>query len=1198
MMLRFSLNAGRDALVASADAPLTMNVTGVSFKSRDESICDEARAAFEESLGGLDPFSFPEGSTNIVLEHLFYSGTTNGAFAFPQTNDNTAVLRIAVTGSGSGDLLVNGSYVPLVAPPQMRGGTPQGNPLMFPVPKGGTVPVYLRGDGTLSVSFDSGEFAFGELPSLSAHRHMGWINFPNTKATEPCIHDLGVTTKSVELPASGGADDLVCEWQGGSGVTVENRPPRSATLTASFDPKQSRSITYTLSHPNRLFGRTEYQQTVRYCPRPGDDDQPFAEYEDEDDDGNYWCACCGWPCGDCGCPDSCECVCCDHGICPEHSVPYEECASLHEDYEHASTNAFLAGVLYIRDPPVVGGQIDLEVPSGHVICCPCPDHWTNKVSVAYMSHRLRVTDSEGLLFSSAATDCTVDVAGVAPSKAVGDAELAFARNGEVYERRGYTVLGVGIRRDGIPLERYNALSPSLGFPMTVCTNRWDAPELELVSNVKLPTGSMRIELANATGQFAVWCRAGDGWRKLADTGAAGNFPMHAWKAVLLGAGCEDFHELPVRITSSSPGSARLVFRYWNVIGGAFAEDVAEQRITSVNPPLLVDYDRDRVLDAVDVARHIAGRYAYFWVNDDKWKGDNAFDLPFLNGVNSSDGVVNGRNDLINFLPIAVDIAQFASHWNSSDVYYRLEADSSELRNAKLAFADIAWSQIGDMPLGNDMDIDGNAIHEAPVFALGGGTNLPPAFASLSQSGRSTLLMEFPEAARYHGLYLKVYSKSDDAILFSASLRLHVGEVSKMLGWENLRSAAGGSGGVPTRLATDDWPADEHEPGNVVFVHGYNMEEDVETPLWAQNVFKKLWWSGLDRGFIAVQWRGNEGQVAGTVTPNYYGNVRNAFQTASALSNAMASVQGPQWFVAHSLGNMLVSAAIQDYGMPYAKYFMLNAAIALEAFDPDDGITSESHENMTPRAWTNYVDRVRATHWFERFSDGDGRRLLTWKNRFSDVVDVVNFYSSEEEVVNDGDGLSHNILVRNYVWYNQEIRKGLWPMMIHEYEGGWEFNPFHDTVTGLWVGNEYVENRQRMSPQNAANLTDEQLRQHPFFLDFANPEMHFSSNGLIVATNYLYRAEMLAYAIPSESFAAGANPLPWQIDVAYENRGQGIVGSYDMANLFDYGRGDLPANGTDPQDKHRDWQHSTFVQRSYKRTHQLFRTIIRIMKGNE
>lgn len=39
-----------------------------------------------------------------------------------------------------------------------------------------------------------------------------------------------------------------------------------------------------------------------------------------------------------------------------------------------------------------------------------------------------------------------------------------------------------------------------------------------------------------------------------------------------------------------------------------------------------------------------------------------------------------------------------------------------------------------------------------------------------------------------------------------------------------------SGGVPTRLTTMDWPPEAHEPGNVVFVHGYNMEEDDETPL--------------------------------------------------------------------------------------------------------------------------------------------------------------------------------------------------------------------------------------------------------------------------------------------------------------------------------------------------------------------------------
>ena len=61
-------------------------------------------------------------------------------------------------------------------------------------------------------------------------------------------------------------------------------------------------------------------------------------------------------------------------------------------------------------------------------------------------------------------------------------------------------------------------------------------------------------------------------------------------------------------------------------------------------------------------------------------------------------------------------------------------------------------------------------------------------------------------------------------------------------------------------------------------------------------------------------------------------------------------------------------------------------------------TQASHDNMTPEAWTNYTDRVRATHWFERFPDGDGRRLLTWKGRFCNVTNIVNFYSTQEEVV--------------------------------------------------------------------------------------------------------------------------------------------------------------------------------------------------------
>ena len=211
-----------------------------------------------------------------------------------------------------------------------------------------------------------------------------------------------------------------------------------------------------------------------------------------------------------------------------------------------------------------------------------------------------------------------------------------------------------------------------------------------------------------------------------------------------------------------------------------------------------------------------------------------------------------------------------------------------------------------------------------------------------------------------------------------------------------------------------------------------------------------------------------------------------------------------------------------------------------------------------------------------------------------VTNIVNFYSTQEEVVCNGDG-TQMPYGRPYSWYNQEYRKGSWAMMLHPNEGGWEFNPYHDTVTGSYVGNEYVEHRQRMPPQIAAELTDEQLRQHPFFLEFCNPEMYTSPNGMIVLSNYLYRAEMLAYAIPSESYAVGANPLPGRTTMPVNDTSNILYCNYDMALVFAAGIGDLPSNGDEFEDRHRDWQHSTFVQRSYKRVNQLFKMIMKHIK---
>ena len=100
--------------------------------------------------------------------------------------------------------------------------------------------------------------------------------------------------------------------------------------------------------------------------------------------------------------------------------------------------------------------------------------------------------------------------------------------------------------------------------------------------------------------------------------------------------------------------------------------------------------------------------------------------------------------------------------------------------------------------------------------------------------------------------------------------------------------------------------------------------------------------------------------------------------------------------------------------------------------------------------------------------------------------------------NNGDGVWHPITVRDYVWYNQETRKGVWPLMLHEYEGGWEFNGYYNITTNYWIGNTQQTETYHMPPLDADQLSNEQLQQIPFFLDFANPEIHSSSNGVIVA----------------------------------------------------------------------------------------------------
>ena len=1108
--------------------PPPLRVTSLTFASADEMRCDVARTDFEAALGGLDPHSCPPGSTNTVWEHWVYTGTTNAPFARPQSTERTAVLRIAVSGSGRGELLVGDRAVPLVG----RGGegvnskeqvvsaedsssvvaasgtekenenihtyslllttsslshhsllpTPSSLSLSLSVPRGADMPLYLRADGTLTVSLSSDDFAFGVLPDPAARRLVGRVNFPLVRATEPCIHDYAARRTRVELPVGEGAEDLSCTWRGGDGVEVENRPPRAATVTGNFPARETASVAYTLSHPDYLFGQGSYAQSARFCPKPPDPDpeEPDPPWYDGGGSGGgghgevRWC--CHW--GTCagGCGSGCDCAAAGGGGpdpsdgdafgegCPEHSTPYADCAPLHAaDYTNAVRNVPpLGGVLYLREPPLCE-RIRLDVPTERRNCCPCPDHWTNYVGVAYKSGLLRLVDADGRDFERTETLCDVLLSGVSPSAAVGDASVAFSRNGEICLRHDKTVLGVAIRGgSGVDLAACNALDADFGLPMSVCTNLWDAPSARLVTNVRLPDGQVHLELADATGAFAVWCfdNGTSEWRRLLDSATAPvrDLPMSRWKALMRRASGGDSPELPVRVTASVPGSVRLVLRYWNVIGGRFVQDEASQRITALAPRLRADIDHDGRLGGRDDDCRFAGSPFRFWFNEDTGKGDHAGQSGDLS-PNAADLKVNGKLDLVNLFPVSVNATPFVRAWGGA-AEVRLRADSGALRYCVLG-GGLSPDSVRGLASSPVLAADGTPLESAELTPLGR-EGVP--LGDLADEPQGPVLLAF-EAAGPVGVHEgpEFVVSLGGAEVYRERLPVSIGSVDGMYRWVSLYGAESGSD-IPVSFPEScaGLPDSELSDGCVFFLHGFNVSER-DARAWNRAMFKRLWWAGSRARYCGVAWNGDAGLLTAL---SYHLNAYNAQMAAAALSRLVGSASGRKTVVAHSLGNMVACEAIRE-GMAVDGYFMLNAAVASEALDGGLQATEEAVGRYVPDVWKPYPKGAWCANWHALFPASDNRSRLRWRDAFAEVcdrTDVYNYYSSGDQVLEADSGIPtafsgainfrwpvsfswsfpfltvdrpYDLTLDRYAWQKQEVLKGVNPL-VATLEAGWRF----------------------------------------------------------------------------------------------------------------------------------------------------------------
>ena len=586
-----------------------------------------------------------------------------------------------------------------------------------------------------------------------------------------------------------------------------------------------------------------------------------------------------------------------------------------------------------------------------------------------------------------------------------------------------------------------------------------------------------------------------------------------------------------------------------------------------------------LLAANDMSAVLSGRAFRMWINDDADRSDGEsfpVDIPGQADPDCADYVVNGRRDLVDFFPIWLNISSFAPWLSDGSIGVGLIHKDSAVN--------IVWTSLGNLEAGRflqediggcgpDLDQDAHVAETVRVTADGIAVPEKVITMILKDSSKGVVMAE-GVAASSEPLVIVMFDKSTRKVLFAFPLSMRISPVVDMIRWANIRATAGGVADRTTDMVEPVGLPDAETNGkHLVFVHGYSVSEGKALG-WGVEMFKRFRQSGCNCAFTAVAWHGDDSRKWWYLdnTPNYYVNVEHAFQSAAALKNVMHGLSGEKVVVAHSLGNMLVSSAIADHGLSVSSYFMLNAAVPVEAYVPEE-ITDESSYNMANPDWHGYANRLWASHWHEvwkRFDPIDGRANLTWRGRFASINNAHNYYSSDDEVLRNGNGEAQSLFSGDFAWYNQESRKGQWPMLLPgNNEAGWSFNGAYDTLLS------------HMDPVEAAELRDDTIRTNSFFGLFDERGL-YGTNGSALAVQPNLRARVLADGIPAESYAAGANAIDPDGKWAGRNVNMPDVVKGAQGNVYD-------------EVREESWRHSDIKKRPYQHVRDVFLSMID--KGN-
>lgn len=521
---------------------------------------------------------------------------------------------------------------------------------------------------------------------------------------------------------------------------------------------------------------------------------------------------------------------------------------------------------------------------------------------------------------------------------------------------------------------------------------------------------------------------------------------------------------------------------------------------------------------------------YFWVNDDNDSGEtDGNDIPG-DGSNGSDSSVNGVRDLVDFFPLHLNIARLLSVLppTTPGISYELvQADGA----ANFLATDLSPESAGKY--NSDADI-GTPLGGKPVTRITAeGAPLDAALlAHASIQDRGVILVE-ARAPTTNPLRLEVRRGTE--LLARMDLPIRFSGVEDMFRHVNLVGAVGIRQETRPRGSPTNWSDKLESKQAFLFVHGYNVNQQ-QARGWQAEFFKRLWWSGSKAQFWGVTWYGFESQVpVANFTPNYQLNVIHAFGTAPIFTQFIDELRAKTGVTsvnvaAHSLGNLVVSAAISDHTAAIDRYFMLNAAVAAEAYDGergnghvvqfDDSTAFLPHTEWNKERGKVYPPRLWASNWHTLFpsptgnpATDDARAKLTWKDRFAprSTTDYYDFHSTGEEVLGYDDQHAENtpslwgVLateIKTYLhitrpgelrqpngyqtWIYQEQLKGRTTTgkVLGSNYGGWGFNNFIIKKTPAPNGGGPRLAPVDMSPDDAIAaepfLQDADLQAEPFF----------------------------------------------------------------------------------------------------------------------